>query len=259
MSVTFMHMGEHLASSRYRAIIPAKELAKLGVHEGKDWIVIGKHNWKWEERTEGFKKKCFDICDDRFESPWAEHYTINALRADLVTCNSEEMKRRIREKTGRDAVVIPDPYEQREHAPEMHDKLLWFGHQSNVVDIAPYVGKLRNLEIITNAPGFRQWSPQAMDEAFHACGLVVIPTGKSMCKSGNRAIESIRRGRFVVAGYLPAYADLGIYIGDIVDGVRWCLEHKSEVLWRTKSAQEYVREEYAPQRIAKLWKQALFG
>lgn len=257
MNVTFKHRGEHLASSRYRALIPATELQKLGIGPGHDWGVVSKHGWVWEEWTAGFDRVCFDICDDHFSGVHAEHYTTCALRADVVTCNSREMQRIIWEKTGRDAVCIPDPYEQPERSPKVHDKLLWFGHRTNLRDIAPYVGKLKNLEIITNYDGFTQWSPEAMDAAFNSAGLVVIPTGKSMAKSGNRAIESIRRGLFVVAGYLPAYADLGIYVGDIEQGVEWALSHQPEVLLRTALAQDYIRDEYAPARIGRLWEQAL--
>ncbi len=78
-----------------------------------------------------------------------------------------------------------------------------------------------------------------------------------MAKSGNRAIESIRRGLYVIAGYLPAYSDLGIYIGDIRDGVDWALSHRTTVLDRIAASQDYVRSEYSPERIAQLWRKAL--
>lgn len=259
MNVTFKHLGSHLASSRYRAIIPAQQLQKLGVQEGTDWLVIGKHGWDWKV-TEGFKRVCFDICDDHFKGPHGNHYRTGIGRADLVTCNSDEMARVIYEETGKRATVIPDPYEQPEKAPRIHDRLLWFGHQTNLVDVLPYQD-LPNLEIVSGlkANGVTQWSPEVMDRAFDRSGLVIIPTGKSMAKSGNRAIESLRRGLFVVAGYLPSYADLGIYIGDIEDGVRWALSHQDEVLHRIKASQAYIRNEYSPERIAGLWKQALIG
>lgn len=262
MNVSFKHCGAHLASSRYRALIPTRELAKLGIGQGNEWVVMNKHGWKWEEQTKGFKKACFDICDDHFDNPiHKEHYTTCAMRADLVTCNSTEMQRIIWEKVGRDAIMIPDPYEQPEKLPRVHDSLLWFGHRTNLRDIAPWIGRLQKLDILTNAEalGFPQWSPEAMDAAFDRAGMVVIPTGKSHAKSGNRAIESIRRGLFVVAGYLPAYADLGIYIGDIGEGVKWALSHRAEVINRIKASQAYVREEYSPERIGKLWRAALFG
>lgn len=259
MNVTFKHCGEHLASSRYRALIPTRELAALGIDQGREWVVMNKHNWSWEEQTAGYERACFDVCDDHFSDARAEHYTTCCLKADLVTCNSAELQRIIWEKTGRDAVVIPDPYEQPERAPRVHERLLWFGHKSNLRDLQPWAGKLKPLEIITNAPGFTQWTPEVMDAAFDRAGLVVIPTGKSMAKSANRAIESIRRGIFVIAGYLPAYGDLGIYIGDIGDGVQWALAHQDEVLSRIRRTQAYVRDEYSPQRIGALWKQALFA
>ena len=259
MKVTFRHLGAHLASSRYRSIIPAQQLKCAGIEQGNDWLVIGKHGWDWEKQTEGFSRVCFDICDDHFDGPFGKHYKDGCERADLVTCNSGEMARVIHNKTGREAVVIPDPFEQFEEGPRVHDRLLWFGHQSNLSDLVPWLDKLQNLEIVTGLkqPGVTEWSPEALNNAFSRAGLVVIPTGKSMAKSGNRAIESIRRGLFVVAGYLPAYADLGVYIGDIKDGVDWALTHQDIVLRRISQAQRYVHEEYAPHRIGKLWIKAL--
>ena len=259
MKVTFKSWGNHLASSRYRAMIPAQQLHKLGVDEGKDWLVIGKHGWDWEQETAGYGRICFDICDDHFGTKWEPHYRLGIESANIVTCNSGEMARVIEAQTGKTAIIIPDPYEQPERQARINDKLLWFGHQSNLQDIVPWLEKLPNLEVISGAKinGITQWSPEVMDRAFDRCGLVVIPTGKSLAKSGNRAIESLRRGLFVVAGYLPSYADLGIYIGDIGDGVKWALSHKEEVLYRTIRAQEYIRAEYSPERIAQLWLKAL--
>lgn len=261
MNVTFKSWGEHLASSRYRALIPAAQLKTLGIHEGHDWLVIGKHGWDWDKQTLGYKLVCFDVCDDHFDGPDGDHYKLGIRRADLVTCNSLEMARVIRDRTGRTAVVIPDPYEQPQRPPKIHERLLWFGHQSNLVDLLPWIEDLKNLEIVSGGRvnGVTTWSPEAMERAFERAGLVVIPTGKSMAKSGNRAIESIRRGLFVVAGYLPAYSDLGIYIGNIADGVEWALNNKDEVVNRIVCAQHYVQKEYSPARIGKLWKQALFG
>ena len=257
-SVTFLSWGPMVASSRYRAIIPQWQLAKMGIPSGKDWVVLGKHGWT-EEHTRGFKRVCFDVCDDHFSDEHAGYYRKAIASADLVTCNSNEMRRVILVKTGRDAVVIPDPYEQRECPARVHDKLLWFGHRSNLRDITEWAAVLPSLEIVTNvdAQWATKWTPENMEVAFQRAGLVVIPTGKSMAKSANRAIESLRRGLFVVAGYLPAYADLGIYIGNIGDGVEWALSHQDEVIERTQHAQRYIANEYSPERIGLLWKEAL--
>lgn len=259
MKVTFKHFGDHLASSRYRSIIPAQQLHANGIEEGKDWLVIGKHGWDWIDQTKGFRRVCFDVCDDHFNSKMGAHYKHGCLLADLVTCNSIEMARVIKDQTGKDAVVIPDPYEQPEKPPRVHDSVLWFGHQSNLSDLVPWLEGIEKLEIVTGPqiPGTTPWTPENMDRAFDRAGLVVIPTGKSTAKSANRAIESIRRGLFVVAGYLPAYADLGIYIGNIHDGIEWALTHPADAKHRIAMAQNYISREYSPERIGELWLKAL--
>lgn len=255
--IQFRHFGEKLASSRYRAIIPAREIAKQGLIGGKDWLVIGKHGWDWETEARGYQWVCFDVCDDHFEGKYADHYKSGVARADQVTCNSLEMSRVVYKHTGREPIVIPDPYEQPEKPPRIDDRLLWFGHQSNLQDLVPWLDGLNNIQVVSNAPGVTQWSPESMDRAFDSSGLVILPTGKSMAKSGNRAIESLRRGLFVVAGYLPAYSDLGIYVGNIHDGIDWALTHQNEALDRIANAQAYIRTEYSPERIAQQWLTAL--
>lgn len=259
MKVTFKHFGAHMASSRYRSIIPQQELFKQGIEVGNDWLVIGKHGWDWDEEHRGFQKVCFDICDDHFGTKWNQHYRTGCEFADLVTCNSEEMRRIILAECGVEATVIPDPYEQPECEPRVHGRVLWFGHQSNLPDLVPWLEGIADIEVVTgpNIPGTTAWTPEAMDRAFSDAGIVVIPTGKSMAKSANRAIESIRRGLFVVAGYLPAYADLGVYIGNIHDGIKWALEHKADAMHRIRMSQNYIAREYSPERIGELWKQAL--
>jgi hypothetical protein len=260
-SVTFRLYKEHLASARYRGYIPLRELTKLGFPQGKDWLIVSKHNWDWDATVGGYKRVCFDVCDDHFRDHWERHYREGIAQADLVTCNSEAMKASIKLATGRIATVIPDPYEQPEHCPRVGENLLWFGHRSNLEDLVPYLGRLRRLEVVSNmeSPDVIQWSPEAMNDAFNRAGLVIIPTGRSMAKSGNRAIESIRRGLFVIAGHLPAYEDLGIYTGDIEGGIDWSLNHQDEVLRRIKASQAYIRSEYSPERIGKLWAAALCG
>lgn len=257
MQVDFLSWGAQAASARYRSIIPEQQLRRLGIGPGNDWIVIGKHGWT-QEQLAPFKRICYDICDDHFHDQHESYYRAMCERADLITCNSLEMARVIRKETDREAVVIPDPYEQPEKAPRVNGNLLWFGHASNLIDLKPWI-ELPNLRIVSNsdASWVTPWSPERMDRAFDEAGLVIIPTGKSMAKSGNRAIESIRRGLFVVSGYLPAYGDLGMYVGDIGDGVRWALSHKGEVLERIKRAQAYVAHEYSPERIGRMWMEAL--
>lgn len=258
-SVSFLKFKLNLASARYRGYIPEQELRKLGVPEGKDVLVVAKHGWDWSV-TEGYKRIVFDVCDDHFHTPREHHYREVCRKADLITCSTPAMREIIKRETGRDAIVIPDPYEQPEKKARIHDSLLWFGHPLNLPDLERETQRLagHKLQVVTNAKGAIPWSPENMDKAFNDAGLVIIPTGRSIAKSANRAVESIRRGLFVVANPLPAYSDLGIWLGDIREGVDWALNHRGEVIKRIKTAQDYVRHEYSPQRIGKLWKQALF-
>jgi hypothetical protein len=263
--ITFRGIRPDLASTRLRAEIPQRELAELGIERGRDILVIGKHGWSWDEATAGYRKVVMDVCDDHFGGVHDAHYRLACSQADAVTCNSAAMRDRIKAETGRDAWVIPDPWEAPEGKPRVHERLVWFGHKTNLRDLVPWLDRLagRPLAIVSNVdagpPGVRvvQWSPDAMDREFIDAGLCVIPTGKSACKSGNRAVESIRRGVFPICGYLPAYGDLGVYVGDIAEGVEWALSHHDEVMHRICAAQHYVGWQYNPKRIAKLWLEAL--
>lgn len=262
MKVTFRSFGDHIASSRLRALIPQRELEAYGVKPGRDVLVIGKHGYEWEQAIRGYARIVFDVCDDHFDGVHGRHYADACALADAVTCNSREMARVIKHRTGRDAWVIADPYEAPEGPARIGEHLLWFGHGSNLKDLSPWFDRLagRSLSIVSSvhgheAPGvtWHLWSPKTMTEQFAKAGLVIIPTGKSMAKSANRAIESIRRGVMPICGYLPAYGDLGVYVGDIEDGIRWALDNPGETISRIQSAQGYVRHAYAPARIARQW------
>lgn len=262
MKVTFAPLPLTFASARLRGAIPQRELAKLGVEQGTDILVVQKHGWKWEG-FERFGKVVFDVCDDHFHTAHRDHYMQACEKADLVTCCTPVLRDSIKRETGRDAFVIPDPYEQPERPPRIGESLLWFGHETNLPGLLAEIDRLADwpLRIVTGRLPVQNeqvwtWSPETMDRAFDEAGLVVIPTGDKPGKSANRAVESIRRGLFVVAGPLPAYSELGIWIGDIRSGVEWALSHQDEALKRIEASQAYVRDEFAPERIGRLWLQA---
>ena len=267
--ITFFDHGGDVASARLRARIPQRELAALGFPVGRDILVIGKHGWDWNKITAGYKRVVYDVCDSHWHDEWRQQYLDNCSRADAVTCNSRVMAREIKEQTGRDAWVIPDPYEGAEGKPRIHERLMWFGYSWNLQALEAWIDRLagRPLTIVVNDPRVERvganirlvaWSPEAMDREFAAAGMVIIPTDhRPQAKSGNRAVESIRRGLWPVCGALPAYADLGVWIGEIDEGVEWALEHHDEAMRRLRAAQDYVRWQYAPTRIAKLWLEAL--
>lgn len=257
-AITFLKFKESLASTRYRALIPERYLLSHGFETGKDIFICSKHGWP-DEIAKGYKRIVFDVCDDHFMTQHEPHYREWCRRADLITVNSKVMQDIVSRETGREATLIPDPYEQTEKRPRVHAKLLWFGHASNSGDLERVLPSLTgyDIEIVSNIKNFPMWTPDTMNSAFNRAGLVILPTGKSMAKSANRAIESIRRGIYPVANHLPAYADLGIWQGDIAEGCAWALTHKGEVMKRIASMQEYVKNEFSPSVIGEKWKTAL--
>lgn len=259
-TISFMKFKPSLASTRYRALIPEKYLLQNGFETGNDVFICSKHGWP-DEITKGYKRIIFDVCDDHFMTQHENHYREWCKRADLITVNSKVMQEIVKKETGRDSTLIPDPYEQPQKGPRVHAKLLWFGHSSNSQDLERVLPSLTGyeIEIVSNIKNFPMWSPQVMSRAFDKAGLVILPTGKSMAKSANRAIESIRRGIYPIANHMPAYAELGIWQGDIAEGCEWALTHKGEVMKRITYLQEYVRNEFSPKRIGELWKQALMS
>lgn len=264
MKVSFLTFGPEIASSRYRQLIPSAQLQSLGVEVGPggDILVCAKHGWPLN-LIEGYEKVVFDVCDDHFKTSDDSFYHAMIGRADRTVCNSAAMQWKIWKETGKTAHIIPDPYEMAEREPSFGDGLLWFGHESNLGDLYREVPNLKGykLAVVSKAvvPGITPWSPQTCQDALDNCAVVILPTGRSPCKSANRMIEAIRRGKFVVANPLPAYAEFEpfMWIGDIREGVDWAIENEGEILDRVKAAQDYVRDKYSPETIGKMWHELL--
>lgn len=262
MNVTFAFFGDDIASSRLRSAITQKELKKIGIEQGNDILVYGKHFLSFD-RISGFGKYIYDVCDNHFETPdLRDYYYLHTIQADRVTCNSEVMRQIIKKKTGKDAIVIPEPYESKEREPEIGEMLYWFGHISNTKDLERMMAELtpeqkENLYILTNP----KWTMGIHNKIMKNPLITVIPTGKSMAKSENRMVESIRQGRYVCAEYLPSYEPFAQFfpLGDIPSHVDWALSHKEEALEKIKLAQDYIRDRYAPATIAKQWLEVLHG
>jgi hypothetical protein len=280
------HTGLSVASTRYRIVIPANGLNKLGHHVtvgppdlDADVVVFSKHFSQDDpdlaRRARG--RVAFDICDDHFDTKFRDHYTTMIDLASTITCSTETLRSRIAERTGREANVIPDPYEFPEQEPSFSPgnvpRLLWFGHVINVGTLRPLMPRLEHckLTIITNgdlsAPraGVEvvKWSPQSMLVGFRHCDMVIIPSNleehRTRVKSTNRIVESIRQGKFVSASKLPSYEQFSpwMHIGDVIEGVEWALSNPSEIVGRVKDAQGYVKTKFSPKIIANLWEEAL--
>lgn len=268
-----MGRGLDMASTRYRVVIPAMYLQARGHEITKDApVLVHSKSGVDPEVLALYQKRVYDICDDNFDCPKrGPEYVRHAREANAVTVNSDVMRFIAHKKTGRAATVIPDPYEHPEWSPSWGEGLLWFGHWTNVKDLARSGLEATILTNPESVPkdsdtlkyldrvGCKTWTPEGMDEAFQSHALVVIPTGRSMAKSANRLIESVRAGKFVVAEPLPAYEEFSglMWVGGLKEGVSWALSHKDECLKRVKACQALIRHKYSPERIGAMWERVL--
>ncbi len=149
-----------IASARYRVLIPAAQLARLG-HQVQlatlnhaDWpqqvkdaacdvLVISKSFHAVNEGlARGMKargvKVVVDLCDDHFEHPeFGPHFANLVALADTVVASTQAMADAVKRHTARDSVVITDPVEGPRGFPKFAPrlpwlKLAWFGHPSNL-------------------------------------------------------------------------------------------------------------------------------
>lgn len=260
MRVSFLTFSKTIASARYRQQVPIRELTKLGweITPKAETIVVSKHGWD-ESILKPYKKVVYDICDDHLSDEYGGFYRKILDRADLAICNSPMMQWRIWQETGHSSLIIPDPYEGEEKKAQWGEGLCWFGHQVNLPDLFRETKNLRGygLSIVSQSvmEGITPWSPEAQADALDKCAVVILPTGKSPCKSANRMIEALRAGKFVVANPLPAYAEFSpfCWIGDIRQGVDWAHANQDRALDMVKAGQDHIRNRFSPERIGRLW------
>ncbi len=210
-----------LASVRYRVLAPARWL----VNEGHvcNWLLLSEL-----ERTDPESRQ---LCN----------------QADMLTASTTTMAEVIRDRTGRKAAIIDDPFEGPLGHPHFCPRVLsnevrlaWFGHPVNFDTILAMLPGLKSLSrelplelhVVTDLNAAKQspllaelqravdqrlqlrltpWSLQATWQALAQCDLVVIPSlpsAKKLVKSPNRVVEGIRSGRLVLAYPLPAHQEL---------------------------------------------------
>jgi hypothetical protein len=157
-------LSSDLASYRYRAAIPMRELRARG--HACDWhalragetvddrhplldtdvLVIAKNHSEPAEvialldraRTAGIAT-VVDTCDDYFADtePLAPYYRALVERADVVTTSSFQLAGSVEDATGAHACVVRDPYEGPEGVPRWSPTdgrvhALWFGTPLNL-------------------------------------------------------------------------------------------------------------------------------
>ena len=261
MRVTFADYGAEFASSRLRAAIPQREIAKFGAKVGKDVLIYGK-DWFPDDQLGNYLFKVFDVCDDHYDRPEKrDYYRKHTAEADLITCNSEVMRDRIQEVSGRDAIVVREPYESDEQAPSIGPYLLWYGHASNVVDLDRVVPSLKHpLLALSNHPYLPEWTPESFKKAISSQCIVIIPTGKNLAKSENRMVEAVRNGKYVCAERLPSYEPFNQFfpLGDIPAQIDWALGNPTEALAMVSKAQSYIKQIYSPEQIGRDWLKVIY-
>lgn len=249
IGVTWLATDPWLASARLRGHIPRQILERQHlVKPGNDLVIASKHGWDATKVRDYFPKMIMDVCDDHFDGPRATHYKVACMLADVVTCNSEAMRRVIKLHTDIDAIVIDDPYEDRELEPSSGDGVLWFGHGSNLPDLASIRDQIKYpLTIIDGG----NYTPASLDAALKACRCTIIPTGYKQAKSANRAIRSIRYGKFPVCGPMPAHEEIGLGLDDFFESLDRAMttDMRADVL----HLQDVVRDRFHPEKIAKDW------
>ena len=197
--------------------------------------------------------------------------------ADAIVTSTEELASVIKIETGRNAIVIYDPFEMEEAGanfkPDGKLKLLWFGHPTNIqplLDLWPRLGAY-NVMIMSD-PNLRiekddgsglipvaPWSMENVNEALDQCDAVIIPSAmgeRQKVKSPNRVVEAVRKGKYVLADPLPSYKafDKWLWIDDIEKGLAMLAMNDSKTIeGRIRDAQAYIRENHSPELIGKQW------
>ncbi len=259
--VSFIHCwGMDSASFRYRSWIPSLEIgadindftastlifSKIEPHELMQ-MALAKARGQWV---------VVDFCDDHFD--WM-HYKEALRLADAVTCSTEVLRDKIR-AMGRDAAVIPDPWEYSLEPPHCQgNHILWFGHHVNRSGLQRILPDVQDypLHVVGNFGGAIPWSKDTMLREFAGADIVILPATEEY-KSCNRAVESIRQGCFVVAEPHPSLMEIpGIWIGNIKEGIEWAKQHTSEARQRTSLAQTYVTEKFSPRTVTAMWRNAI--
>ena len=162
-----------MASTRYRVLMPAMQLGRLG-HQVQiatlppgpvppaflqvpcDVLVFSKsfqpeHEAMVEAARSRGARVVADYCDDHFERPdFGAWYTRLARIADVVVASTPAMAEAVRRHAGREAVVITDPIEGRRAAPAFQPRLprlrvLWFGSPTNLASIGERMAEVREL------------------------------------------------------------------------------------------------------------------
>lgn len=279
--------NETVASFRYRIASPGKGLKALGHdvyigHEAfpdAEVVVFSKH---WNRNDYSYALFCkargqrviFDICDDHTNTTKAGHYNNMARVADLITVNSPEMQKVIKDAYGRDSEVVADPVVTKPVPFVQKDdfNLCWYGHMANFAGLMEAYNPTSQIPLLLAAPMPPQNFPETMrvpwvhpyqfepgiiDFFGENCAAALLPYRQDKpAKSANRVLEAINVGMYVLTDEIPSNKGIpGLYyLTDSVSRAKTMYEH-TDLTDVMHKAQEHVTKLYSPEVIAKRWEQ----
>jgi len=213
-------------------------------------------------------KTIYDLCDNKFEEK--EEYEPCCQLADLISVNSVNMEISVKHHTGRDSIVMPDPYERPKLTPKFDPskelKLLWFGSQSSF-KFFPIVECWQRLEkeivnykytmvssktdrvlskmtqrqnkgqisgINFSKLDMQEWTWEHQGKLLTECDIVLMPVQtdnpRTDTKSANRLIDSLISGKFVITTALASYEEFAPYT--------WQGDYIEGIKWALKNPAE---------------------
>jgi hypothetical protein len=230
-------------------------------------------------------KTIYDLCDNKFEEK--EEYEPCCRLADLVSVNSVQMGVSTKHHTGRDSIVMPDPFERPKLTPRFRPskelKLLWFGSQSSfkflpVVEIwqrlekeivnykytmvSAKTDRLLSKMSLRQSKGqisginfskldMQEWTWEHQGKLLTECDIVLMPVQtdnpRTDTKSANRLIDSLISGKFVITTALASYEEFAPYT--------WQSDYIEGIKWALKNpdaVEERIRrgQEYTEQNYS---------
>ena len=242
-----------LASFRLRVGLPAMHVGcayKIGPADVNFFYKNGNPAWAAD-----LPAVVFDVVNDHFRTQ--PTYREMCDIATTITVASPVMADTVREHTGRDAIVIDDPYENDEKPVRCSgDNVLWFGHSANLSSL-PDLSDL-NFTVCSNTARGVWWTPDSERQCLTNAAVVVL-TGNNPGASSNRVVKALRAGRpVVVPRGTPSWEQFEPYIwlGDVRKGVEWVLNNREEACNRTLAGQKFIADKWHPRAIAAQWKAA---
>ena len=255
------------ASQRFRGLVPLQHMLSTDgyidrVEEAtKDDIVILSKAIEIKDfmylKDMGIKF-IFDVCDNKWrlgKDRQKNTAIMNAgcLHANLITTTCGQLKQKIYEETGKDALIIDDPYERAIEEPTFkpHEKNLnicyfggrksfWLVNWEEVIAGLNYVCKQLGVEYILNCITQKhllaskkithhyypdgpvimyEWNYELQKDLVKKSDFVLLPVPNENTlvfsyKSPNRVIDSIAQGKYVIStNGVISYEQFGDFIG----------------------------------------------